>query len=146
VRQSLCGNSSCVNQKPLGINGAACRYDGDPNSCTNVKGLGNNSVKAIKDLQSACGCNVTITGGTEYWKHKTHAIGSGVFDLRWDGDSTALANTIKSENPQWKPSFSGNSRWLYQNYWYTDEKSAELHGGKRHWHVCPVGAPYSFCN
>lgn len=150
VRQALCGNASCVNQKPIGINAAACRIDGDKASCTNVKGLDStslpSSVQAIKNLQSACGCNVVITGGTEYWKHSTHAINSGVFDLRYDQANTALINTIKSQNPQGKASFSGNMRWLYNGFWYTDETSAEKHGGKRHWHVCPAGAPYTFCN
>ncbi len=147
VRTALCGNNSCVNQKPIGINTHACRYAGDPASCTNVGGLGNASVIAIQNLQTACGCNIIITGGTEYWKHNTHAIGSGVFDLRWDGDATILANTIKSQG-SFKMSFSGNHRWLYNGFWYTDEVSSSA----RHWHVCPVGAintktgsPYSFC-
>ncbi len=142
TRESLCGNSSCVNQKPIGINSPACRYDGDPNSCTNVKGLGDSSVSAIKNLQSACGCNITITGGTEYWKHKTHAAGSGVFDLRYDGDTSPLTKSIQSQNPKWKLSFSGNHRWLNNGFWYTYEVSSK----NPHWHVCPAGAPYTFCN
>lgn len=141
TRQALCGDTSCVNEKPIGINTHACRFDGDTASCTNVDGLGGASVNTIKNLQSACGCNIIITGGTEYWKHKTHAKGSGVFDLRWDGDNTALANTIKSQGG-FKPSFSGNKRWLYNGFWYTDEVSSKA----RHWHVCPAGAPYNFCN
>ena len=32
VRTALCGNNSCVNQKPIGINNHACRYVGDPAS------------------------------------------------------------------------------------------------------------------
>jgi hypothetical protein len=141
VRQALCGNNSCVNATPIGVNAAACRYDGDPGRCTNVAGLNNTTVSMIQTLQAACGCNVTITGGTEYWKHSTHGKGSQVLDIRWDGDSSSLTNTIKSQNPTSKPSFSGNFRWLYQGFWFTDEK-----GGNRHWHVCQAGSPYTFCN
>ncbi len=150
VRNALCGNNSCVNSTPIGINAPPCQRDGDPGRCTNVKGLAGSAVTAIRNLSTACGCNVMVTGGTEYWKHSragtgSHAPGNAVFDLRWDGDSTSLANTIKSGGNS-KPSFAGNTRWLYNGFWYTDEKSAELHGGRRHWHVCPVGASPAYCN
>jgi type IV secretory pathway VirB2 component (pilin) len=144
ARQSLCGNDSCVNQTPIGVNRPACRAHGDT-GCTNVGGILPSAITAIKTLQTACSCNILITGGTESWLHAaagtgSHAPGNGVFDLRWDGASSALATTIKSQNAA-KPSFSGNMRWLYNGFWYTDEASALT----RHWHVCPDGATPFYC-
>jgi hypothetical protein len=83
VRNEICGNDSCVITKPLGINKAPCSppdANGVINHCTNVAGMPGEVINHIKSLQSACGCDVIISGGTENG-HKTHQPGNRVFDL-----------------------------------------------------------------
>ncbi|GEM_PF-1547409 len=140
VRQALCGGPSCIGTTPIGVSKGGCPSVGATN-CTNMAGLPGSAVDAIKGLQSACGCNILVTGGTEYWMHKSHAAGQAIFDLRFDGEQTALAKIIKSQGTP-KPSFSGNQRWKYNGFWYTDEKSSP----DRHWHVCIEGAKGVACS
>ncbi len=146
TRQALCKNTSCVGSKPIGINRGSCVAPQTTN-CTDVAGLPSNVVDAIIGIQSACGCNVLITGGTEHGInpatgkpiHASHGPGKPAFDLQWNGDD-ALAKIIKSQGTP-KPSFSGNQRWKYNGFWYTDEKSSP----DRHWHVCIEGAKGVAC-
>ncbi len=145
ARTAFCGNTSCINQKPLGVNNPVCPYAGAKN-CTNLDGLPNASIATIKALQAASGSNVVISGGTEAG-HSTkacptacHKPGNNVFDLRFDGEDSALTKKIMSGGPA-RASFKGNMRWLYNGFWYTDEKSATT----RHWHVCIDGASASYC-
>lgn len=135
VRNDLCGNDSCVGSKPIGINRAACsppNLNGVVNKCTNVAGLPPGAVSAIKALQSACACDVVITGGTENG-HATHAPSSPIFDLR---KTPTLDAKLKSIATMSAPSFQG-CRYFNSNYWYTDEGD--------HWHVCENDQPYWFC-
>ena len=133
TRIALCGNASCVGSKPLGVNVGPCPGVGS-RGCTNVAGLGNEAIAAIKLLPGACACNVVISGGTEYWLHSNtpgsssnHAPGNSVFDLAKSDQLDAL---IKNPSNPRKPSFTGHTRWFYGGFWYTDEPET------RHWHVC----------
>lgn len=146
ARSTLCGNISCIGATPIAINTSACPNIG-ATGCTNVGGLGSAAVNAIKALPGACGCNIIISGGTEYWLHgKTrsttppppganylHAPGNDVFDLK---KNTKLDALIKAPSNTKKSSFV-NFRWLYNGFWYTEEGD--------HWHVCRDGLSASYC-
>jgi len=106
--------------------------------CTNVGGLPSSAIDFIKGLQSACGCNVVITGGTEYWLHKTHAAGKPIFDLRLkEGGTLTGATKYILANATGKRSSFTNYRVFLNNFWLTDEGD--------HWHVCELGQNYWFC-
>jgi hypothetical protein len=132
VRTSICGNSSCVTSIPIGINNSACPYIGAKN-CTNVAGLPGSAITAVKNLQSACGCNVVISGGTENWLHAggpgSHGPGNEVLDFRkLDG----LNNYIFLNATKRRASFV-NDEYLVSlggvNWWFTNEDA-------KHWHAC----------
>ena len=135
VRNSLCGNDSCVSNSSTNIyvNAAACASVGSK-GCTNVGGLPGSAVSVIQSLQSTCGCKVVVTGGTEYWLHKSHQANKPIFDLR---KSTAVDNAIKSADPSSRRASFMNYEWLYNNFWFTDEGD--------HWHVCEVGTGPTYC-
>ena len=164
TRNLICGNNSCVpnaknptnSTSNVYINKPPCiPYNANYKDCakgtgTNVGGLdsgaGAGTVQAIKDLAAACGCQVTITGGTEAG-HVSHGANVPVFDLTRTSELLTFVKnnaTIKSN-----PSFCSPSRtngvcfkkWLYKGYWYTDETDAEAFGIKAHWHVCKEGTP-----
>ena len=142
VRNALCGNNSCVGSTPLGINVGPCPNVG-AKGCTNVGGLGSAAVSAIQALPGACGCNIVVSGGTEYWLHGdrsltppgvnyAHAPGNDVFDIK---KPPQLSQIIKAGTQ--KPSFNGYTRWLYNGFWYTEEGD--------HWHACKDGLSVSYC-
>ena len=125
VRQALCGNTSCVGSTPIGINAQPCPYVG-ARGCTNVAGLPQSAIDFIKSLQAGCNCTVIITGGTEYWLHKTHAANQPIFDLRLrQGD--AATNYILANGTGKRYSFS-NYRVYLNGFWLTNEGN--------HWHAC----------
>jgi hypothetical protein len=135
VRNTLCGNNSCVSNSNTNIyiNNSPCPGVGSK-GCTNVGGLPNSAISVIQSLQSTCGCKVVITGGTEYWLHKSHQANKPIFDLR---KSPAVDNAIKSADPSSKRASFMNYEWLYNNFWFTDEGD--------HWHVCEVGTGPNYC-
>ncbi len=165
TRMAICGNESCVcNVKgvasfcpgqPVSINKQPCtaaQMTETKPKCTNVAGIPDGTIDFIKNLSSACGCQVLISGGTEPG-HKTHAANAPIFDLRLSHNQATnvgdkLYNLIKGGDPNTPTgdallkndvgcqncvmSFAGNKAWLYDGYYFTDEKSAP----ERHWHVC----------
>lgn len=150
TRTSLCGNESCVcgtktcPGKAVSINKSPCLAG--QTACTNVGGLPNDTVDFIKSLAQACNCQILITGGTEPG-HKTHAPNSPIFDLRltpldplYRLIKGADADISEQTGKKGFCSFAGNRAWLYNEYYFTDEKSAVNNGGVRHWHVCKKGA------
>jgi len=141
TRNALCGNTSCLYNKPLGINNKPCvppDANGITNHCTNVDGLPGGTVSFLTGLPGACGCDVLITGGTENG-HSSHAQGLPIFDL----DTPAvLVNFIKTnatvkDNPSFCYASGGSCfrKWLYNGYWFT----YEVNGSHTHWHVCQDG-------
>ncbi|MFA5888732.1 MAG: pilin [Candidatus Paceibacterota bacterium] len=66
----------------INVNSPAC-VTGATRGCTNVNGLPGNAITGLVSLNSDCGCNITITGGTE-GGHKTHGVGKPIVDLRPD--------------------------------------------------------------
>lgn len=130
TRNALCGNNSCVGSTPIGINNRPCANVGDK-GCTNVGGLPQSAVDFVKSLQAACSCNVTITGGTEYWLHKTHVAGQPIFDL-----GMSVSNFLASNGTGKRPSFV-NYRVFWNGYWLTNEGN--------HWHACSASLSTWYC-
>jgi type IV secretory pathway VirB2 component (pilin) len=142
TRNSICGNDSCTSSSNSNVyinkNSCAPTNTGGVN-CTNVDGLDGTLIGDLKSLASACGCKVTITGGTE-GGHSSHGSGIPVFDL---SKTDTLYNFIKTNatvkaNPSFCDVKAGYcfQKWLYNGYWFTDET-----GGSKfpHWHVCRDG-------
>lgn len=63
------------------INKPNCKITGNTN-CTSVYQLPISTINAVKEMQKKCGCPVVVTGGTEYWLHKTHGPGKTIVDLQ----------------------------------------------------------------
>lgn len=75
----------------VGINKAECSNAADTD-CTSVYGLPGSTIDNIINIKSKCGCDVTITGGTEAG-HRTHGVGLPIVDLRY---TKTLADWIKN--------------------------------------------------
>ncbi len=67
------------------INKSKCASESQTN-CTDLKGLPQKTADSIIMIKRACGCDITITGGTEAG-HKSHGEGKPVVDLRWTEES-----------------------------------------------------------
>lgn len=65
----------------VGVNNNACKTYGQK-SCTNVGLLPTRTVSQLKALTDACGCVVVVSGGTEWWLHRTHGPHYPVVDIR----------------------------------------------------------------
>jgi hypothetical protein len=142
TRKKICGNESCVITSPIGIKQAACAnktMNGVLAGCINVEGFTSPMIDTIKQLQSSCGCDVVITGGTE-GGHLSHAPGNRVFDVRRSTQLDAFIKNNASGPP--KPSFGGFTRWQYNGYWYTLEITSKANW----WHVCANGDSQFYCN
>ncbi len=67
----------------VSVNKKNCTYVGEKD-CTSVYGLSGDTIASILNLSLKCGgvgsrgCDVQITGGTEYWLHSTHGGGKTV--------------------------------------------------------------------
>lgn len=80
-----------LNDAGVRINKPNCDYVGQKN-CTSLVGLPPFVINRLSELRSSCGqslglefCGITITGGTEYWLHKTHGPGKAVLDISSSG-------------------------------------------------------------
>ncbi|MEK7118796.1 MAG: hypothetical protein AAB869_04250, partial [Patescibacteria group bacterium] len=141
ARTELCGNTSCVGSTPIAVNTGPCPNIG-ATECTNIAGLGSAAVNAIRALQAACNCNIVISGGTEYWLHKTHAAGRPIFDLRAKQSTNADLNRFLLANGTGKRSSFANYRVFWGGFWWTREAE---NTSNDHWHACQLGEDYWFC-
>lgn len=124
--------------------GKSCAEIGET-GCTSVFGLGETAISGLIDLANNCtGCEVAVTGGTEYWRHgnkstdrnlnKTqHKPGGNVVDLSLN--DTKLNNYIRTKGTLLKDSAACSTGTHYQigNAMYVDE---DIPGNPGHWHVC----------
>jgi hypothetical protein len=133
----------------LGINikgNPSCTTIGQ-SDCTSVYGIGTAVEEELAVLKESCkknNCNITITGGTEYWLHcvptslpkpcidlstnKTrHIPGGGAVDLALD---PGLLEFLKKQGPgTTATSCSTGIMYVYNNYRYVLENGD-------HFHVC----------
>lgn len=95
TQQQIADDQAVRNQlSPVTVNNLACTT-GATQGCTNVNGLPPLAITGVKNLQSACNCEVVITGGTE-GGHATHGIGAPIMDLR---PTAGLNSYLKATNP-----------------------------------------------
>ena len=134
------------------VNASNCTMVGQQN-CTSVFGLSGVTQAGLQKLAQGCAkiesglfgnkCDVTITGGTEAWLHKSHNDGRKV-DLRQGSSGGLLDSYIKKSgllsitncgvpsDPHYQP--DGPSDGTYVDEPNRDENGAVKSG--RHWHVC----------
>lgn len=142
VRDALSKGTSIRFNKPncLSINA---------DNCTSVFGLNSKAIIGLRKLADNCtswvtvgSCSITITGGTEYWLHKSHTTGTRV-DLSQDvgtlnryitkdGPSSVTSCGVSSD-PHYMP--AGPDGGIYVDEPNRD-KAGNIAGTKRHWHVC----------
>lgn len=129
---------------------------GQLSGCTSVYNLNGNAVTGLRTLYTNCKsgiggtfstCLITVTGGTEYWLHRSHGDGtretSTKVDLAKDDAST---NSYIMRNPSFSNAPCGYSTDLHyqpdgsSGGTYVDEPnrdgSGNIVGTGRHWHVC----------
>lgn len=125
VRQALTGNPYTVFVKT-----PSCTTIGQQN-CTSVAGLGASAISGLRNLadtcKAACYDSLVVTGGTEYWLHRTHDNGLKV-DLRKSSGLDGFIKTAGSSLGQQAACSSLGLAWRYQGAIYVDEGD--------HWHVC----------
>ena len=133
VRSTLCGGdgTNCSsNTTGLHINKSACtdaQMSQLKPSCTNVVGLPQTTINMLLSLKLACGCDITITGGTEPG-HVSHGQGRAPVDLALSADlSTYIVTKVGTSQG---PTSLCYVVYLYNGWRYCDEKNTD-----RHWHV-----------
>ena len=92
--------------------------------CTSLTGLPRSAVTGLEDVKSQCGCDLTVTGGTEVG-HETHGPGKAIVDLAITPSTNAfILSEIGTSNPQ-------------QNTWYLGARDGVhyFYEGD-HWHAC----------
>lgn len=147
-REEAATRAVLANNSKIIINKSACTSVGQEN-CTSVQNLNGRAISGLRALdektcsrRNALGgrsydCNVIVTGGTEYWLHRTHGDGtvetSTKVDLR-KGDTNGIVDNYVKRNgvipetpcglrnaPKYQPDGPTGGT-------YVDEGD--------HWHVC----------
>ena len=124
-------------QSDIKINAAACKAVGQT-SCTTVGGMSSQTIDMLINLKKACACDMTISGGTEWWAHSMttkHRPGAKTaVDLRKD---LYLTDFIKkgSQNgfqpaTAWSTCYTAFS---WNGFYFCDEKNTAPH-----WHIEPL--------
>jgi len=91
------------NNYGIDVNAGPCTTGGT-SGCTNLVGMTATTFKGVTDLKSVCGCNITISGGTE-GGHASHGPNMPPIDLRFDTnlDKYILDNQVSGVAPQTIP-------------------------------------------
>ncbi len=119
----------------ISVNRPNCQTIGQT-ACTSVWGLSGSIQFLLRDLERLCtNCNITITGGTEYWLHSAntqHRPGGNVVDLR---NEPALRVFLQN-NPGSRPATGtscapGRERYVWGGATFVFEEPS-----RDHWHVC----------
>ncbi len=112
----------------ISVNKVACE-EIDEDNCTNVGGLSPSAVDILKKLKEGCGgCDIQITGGTEWWSHGNatrHTPGGGAIDLAEYNQVSAFIRKQAKAQP-WSICYEA---YTFSGYYFCDEKK------ERHWHA-----------
>ena len=127
-------NRSVLAVQKISINAAACTAIGQAN-CTSVGGMSNVTLAMLARLKKECSCDITVSGGTEWWAHSAstkHRPGNiTAVDLR---KATALDSYIKNNFSKKFGSWSTcYSNYSWNGFVFCDEKPPS----SAHWHVEP---------
>ncbi|MBP6925542.1 MAG: hypothetical protein KBC22_00580 [Candidatus Pacebacteria bacterium] len=121
------------------VNKAECASVGASN-CTATyfsASVAQSLLSKLTALKAACNCNIVITGGSEFWLHRTHGPGKTVLDFSAipgnNGLTTADAEKLNN-------TFSGQGSFPGDNKYHTSsslfDALAEVpKGGTKHWHA-----------
>lgn len=111
-------------------------------ACTTVFNLGSGAMSGIQNLSTSCRafnsggpCNLTITGGSEFWLHSSHGPGMNRVDLSYQSGS-ALDKYIRATGiyyPSAPSCYPGMQGWQIGRAMYILEQSPRV---TTHWHVC----------
>src|SRR3989344_5265830 len=96
-------------------------------------------ITKLRDLMNNCGnsyytCQMTITGGTEYWNHSAntaHKPGGNVLDLRISSlfmDYITGGKAKGVTTPNGSDCAPGVRRFLYRGVLFVDENTTSLDG------------------
>lgn len=99
--------------------------------CTSVYNLPSAAVNGVIALKNACGCGVTVTGGTEYWLHRSHGSATSFAPIVDLDDNPALDNYIRNTGARADNRNCGPvsaPKYTLKGAVYADEGN--------HWHVC----------
>lgn len=79
----------------IDVNASPCQSYGQ-SGCTNVGLLPSSTISFLSTLKKACGsdCKIVISGGTEWWKHKTHGQGRPVVDIGKNSSGSKITEYI----------------------------------------------------
>lgn len=123
----------------IGVNNPVCTFEGASN-CTSLGGASSATIDMLMQLKQKCpSCDITVTGGTEYWAHSRNTYhypggrnGSpSAVDLRKNAN---LDNFLKNNNEG--GFLPGGDRCYVKYSWggfiFCDEKNTAAH-----WHVGP---------
>lgn len=117
----------------ISINKAACpRFDAS--GCTNVGLLSQTTLNKLIQLKRDCNCNITVTGGTEYWLHGSGGNHKKFIAVDLDISNNTLNSFIRSKTSRGSSSVC-NGRFEYNGLLFCDENIA---GNAPHWHVDTV--------
>ncbi|MDO8604115.1 MAG: hypothetical protein Q7K40_01780 [bacterium] len=145
MRASLANTTIIADGTAIGVNKVNCSNINQQN-CTSVFGLSAQSQSGLWDLTKNCvsqgigKCQVIITGGTEWWLHKSHNDGTKVdiskgsdpvnkYIMKWPSSITSCG---VSTDPHYQPPSGG----IYVDEPDRDEAGNIISGGGRHWHIC----------
>lgn len=100
--------------------------------CTNVVGLPSSAINGVKNLATACGCSVQITGGTE-GGHSNHGFNMAAVDL---SPTSELNAYLAKTNPVAANPTNGTRVRIPGGGTYTYETTgANGRATGNHWHV-----------
>lgn len=130
---------SLLSDGGISINASPCSSVGQT-GCTNVGLLGQAAIDGVIALKKVCGsgCNVQITGGTEYWLHSSHGPNKSIVDLAFD---SVLNNYIKVvAKASMQPLVCNGDRYPFTALYTIRNSSAryfteDCPGKPAHWHV-----------
>jgi len=111
-----------LSQNGIDVKTNTCSYAGQ-SGCTSVAGMPKELIDNLKSLEDSCGCDITITGGTE-GGHQTHGPGTGNVDLRISND---LALYITSNGKYSGTNSNGDKIYMVNGQRFVFEED--------HWHV-----------
>lgn len=131
----------------ININKANCSTVGQQD-CTSVGGLNIAVLQGLQTLKTACNCDITVTGGTEYWMHGNrstelsdnptpHRPEGTVIDLSLNTSVTDWIRKNATKSTDYSRCVigkeNGEERYTYEGALYVNET---IDGNVPHWHVC----------
>jgi translation initiation factor 1 (eIF-1/SUI1) len=131
---------SVLSAQKIQVNTSACTQIGQK-GCTSVGGMSETSLAMLALLKRNCACDMTVTGGTEWWLHSAttnHRPGNrSAVDLRRD---TAITSFIYGGTSN---GFKTGTAWnicnavfVWNGFRFCDEQS--INGSTPHWHIQPI--------